>query len=163
MSRTIVPPTKAFRGIRGVDSWGSGTFGASRDGGVRQHQGLDFIAAVGDEIVAPITGTVVQIGRAYADAELQSIHIEGDGDFTGWRAKLLYAAADVGLHGRYVTAGDPIGHAQDVAGYWKAKQPTHSGEMKNHVHLEIVITEPRAVDPGRLLPPNLLIARDLAT
>lgn len=160
MSVTIVPPISPFRGIRGVDSWGSGTFGASRDGGARQHQGLDFIAVVGDEVHAPITGTIVQIGRAYADAELQSIHIEGDGDFTHWHCKLLYAVADVGLHGRYVTAGDAIAHAQDVASYWKAKQPQHNGEMKNHVHVEIVITEPRAVDPGRLLPPNLLIPRD---
>lgn len=155
--RGIAVPVWPFRGTRGMDSWGSGNFGASRDGGAREHLGLDFLAIVGDEVRAPITGTVVQIGRAYADAELQSIHIEGDGDYTGWRAKMLYVKADVGLHGRYVSAGDLVGHAQDVTAYWKAKKPTHAGDMKNHVHLEVIVTEPRHVDPAHLLPSNLTV------
>ncbi len=54
----IRPPVNPWRGTRGTDSWGSGVFGASRDGGARQHLGLDFIAVVGDDVCAPITGTV---------------------------------------------------------------------------------------------------------
>lgn len=147
----IAFPIQPHRGLRGTDSFGSGNFGASR--GSRDHKGLDFIALVGDVVVAPITGSVVQIGRAYGDAELHSVHIQGDGEFTGCRVKLLYVLPNVGLNGRYVNQGDPIGTAEDVAAYHHAKQPGHPGEMKNHVHVEVWITEPRPMDPAMMLPP----------
>lgn len=156
MSIRIACPVDPYRGIRDMDPWGSGVFGASRDGGARQHSGLDFLALPGDDVCAPITGTVVSIGKAYPDGDLYSIHIHGDGDYRNWRIKMLYAAPAPGLYGKYVSAGDSIGTAQNVAEYWKAKSPSHTGEMKNHVHVEVWITEPRAVDPARLLPEGLV-------
>ena len=153
---TIHPPVQPFRGTRGTDSWGSGVFGASRDQGARPHLGLDFIAVVGDTIVAPFTGSVVHIGVAYPGSTLGSVHIQGDSEFAGWRAKLLYVRTDAGLYGRYVSGGDRIGDAQDVSAYWAAQQPDHPGAMRNHVHLELLVTEPRNIDPALNLPMNLI-------
>jgi len=160
---TIVPLVRPYRGLRGMDSFGSGVFGASRDGGSRRHLGRDFIASLDDEVVAPFRGTVVQIGRAYADAELGSIHLQGDGEYAGWRAKILYARADTGLYSRSLLPGDIIGYAQDVASYHKAKQPMIAGDMVNHVHFELWITEPRAVDPMEFMPDNLPLTGGLRT
>lgn len=151
---TIVPPVSPWRGTRGTDSWGSGVFGASRGG--RQHAGLDFVAVVGDDVVAPFTGSVVHVGIAYPGSTLGSVHIQGDAEFNGWRAKLLYVRTDAGLLGRRVLAGDRIGDAQDVAAYWAEKEPGHVGTMVNHIHLEILVTEPRHIDPAICLPMNLI-------
>ncbi|MCH1932422.1 M23 family metallopeptidase, partial [Shewanella sp. A25] len=51
---------------RTEDTYGSGAFGASRDGGVRRHEGVDFRAAAGQSVVAPLSGYVTRIGYAYA-------------------------------------------------------------------------------------------------
>src|SRR4051794_1024497 len=40
--------------IRGHDAYGNGEFGASRDGGSRDHEGVDFIAAANQPVDAPI-------------------------------------------------------------------------------------------------------------
>jgi len=153
----IVPPVRPFRGNRGVDSWGSGVFGASRDGGSRAHLGLDFTSVTGDTVVAPFPGTITRVGIAYPNAKLGSIHLQGSGDFSAWRAKLLYVLPAAGLMGREVVAGDEIGTAQDVATYWHIQEPGRVGMMINHVHLEIQVTEARNVDPAHYLPPGLVV------
>jgi len=158
----IHPPVQPFRGNRGVDSWGSGVFGASRDGGSRQHLGLDFTSVTGDAVVAPFPGKVSHVGVAYPGSILGSIHIQGSGEFAAWRAKLLYVRPDAGLMGRVVEAGDVIGDAQDVATYWATQEPHRAGAMTNHVHLEIIVTEPRNVDPAHYLPHDLTV-RPVAT
>ena len=156
----ILPPVVPFRGTRGVDSWGSGNFGASRDGGARAHAGLDFVSVPGDAVHSPIDGIVTHIGIAYADSEMRSIHVTGTGEHADVMAKILYCWPDPGLGGRTVKAGDRLGDAQDVAGYWKAQQPDHPGEMRNHVHLEIAINGPTKVDPAHYLPAELTVHRD---
>ena len=152
-------PVRPFRGYRGMDSWGSGNFGASRGG--RAHKGLDLITVVGDVILSPITGTVDHIGIAYAGASLGSIHIEGTGEHAGMRIKLLYVLPDPGVGGRRVKAGDRLGEAQDVASYWAAKEPGHTGAMTNHLHIETWLTEPQAVSPAQYLPEGLVVSPDL--
>lgn len=160
MTPTIAPPVRPYRGTRGTDSWGSGVFGASRDGGGRAHSGLDCIAVPGDMVVAPFPGVIVRLGVAYAFSTLGSIHLHGHGDFEGWEAKLLYVEPDPGLGGRTVAMGDRLGEAQDVAAYWKAKQPDHVGEMKNHCHIEIRVTIPHLIDPLLYFPDNLVVSKD---
>ena len=159
----LTPPVVPYRGTRGMDSWGSGNFGASRDGGSRTHDGLDLVTVPGDAIVSPIRGTVVHVGVAYAGSNLGSLHIEGDAEWSGWRVKLLYVMPDPGIGGRYVMAGDRLGDAQDVAGYHQAHNPDRPGAMRNHVHMEIRVTEPRLIDPAHHMPDNLIVSGGLRT
>lgn len=142
--QAILPPVRPYRGRRDTDPQGSGVFGASRDGGARKHLGLDLLSVPGDQVVSPIFGMVTQIGWAYPDGKLGSIHIKGTGDHQGATVKLLYVKPHV-LVGDVFKAGDPIGEAEDVSGYHAAKG--HIG-MKNHVHLELTLI----VDPGQYLP-----------
>lgn len=159
MTPTIAPPVRPYRGLRGTDPWGSGNFGASRDAGGRSHAGLDCLAVTGDVIVAPFPGIVSRLGLAYVGSDLASIHLTGRGDYDGWEAKLLYCEPDPGLAGRMVAMGDRLGEAQDVAGYWRKREPGHPGEMRNHVHLEVRVTETRLVDPYFHFPEGLVVVR----
>src|SRR5690606_19387199 len=61
----FVNPTSAAP--RTWDHFGSGAYGASRDGGVRHHAGVDYVAEAGQAVKAPISGYVTRIGYAYAD------------------------------------------------------------------------------------------------
>lgn len=140
----LTSPVRPFRGTRGVDAYGSGTFGASRDGGSRPHLGRDYIALVGNEVVSPVDGTVKRHAKAYPDADLAGLEIDGD----GVRAKLLYVLPSV-EPGETVKAGQVIGVAQDVAGYHEKRSP-RPGHMVNHVHLEIMVW----VDPEDLMGPR---------
>jgi hypothetical protein len=157
----IALPINPFRGTRGVDSWGSGNFGASRDGGARQHAGLDFVAVPGDPVYSPIDGVVSHIGIAYQDSDMRSIHVSGVGQHHGMQVKLLYVQPDPGIGGRAVISGDRLGDAQDVAAYWAARKPDHAGEMRNHVHVEIALDGPTKVDPAHYLPADLTVQKDL--
>jgi hypothetical protein len=151
---TILPWVRPYRGRRDMDPAGSGVFGASRDRGGRKHLGLDLISVPGDEVVSPIFGVITKIGWAYADGKLGSIHIKGSGQHDGAEVKLLYVSASVHV-GDILKAGDPIGTAQDVAGYYDAKD-VHG--MTNHVHGELKLI----VDPGGYLP-FLNVSPDLTT
>lgn len=129
----LISPVRPYRGTRGVDAYGSGTFGASRDAGARAHVGRDYIALPGDGVVSPIDGIVKRHAKAYPDADLAGLEIEG----ARARVKLLYVLPCV-EPGEKVKAGQVIGTAQDVAGYWHAKAP-RPGSMQNHVHLEVLV------------------------
>src|SRR4029079_5685517 len=48
--------------MREHDGYGDGRFGASRDGGGREHEGVDYVADAGQEVRAPISGYVTRIG-----------------------------------------------------------------------------------------------------
>ena len=64
-------------GIRKTDAYGCGDFGATRDGGERRHEGVDFIADAGQRLVAPISGYVTKIGFAYpGDNDLKFVEIK---------------------------------------------------------------------------------------
>ena len=129
----LVSPVRPFRGTRGFDAYGSGTFGASRDGGARAHLGRDYVALPGDQVVSPIDGIVKRHAKAYPDADLAGLEIEG----AGVRAKLLYVLPCV-EPGEKVKAGQVIGTAQDVASYHEKRSP-RPGRMVNHVHCELMV------------------------
>ncbi len=139
----LISPLRPYRGLRNTDAYGSGAFGASR--GKRTHAGIDIVALPGDEVVAPCDGRVVHIGVAYYGSLLGSLHIQGTGQYSDVRVKLLYVDADDGLTGA-VTKGQKIGMAQDVSSYWHMKSPK-SGRMVNHIHFELMMR----CDPQRFM------------
>jgi len=129
--------------VRGVDAYGSGAFGASRDGGRRAHRGVDFVARPGEPVRAPIAGVVTRIGRAYASQdELKYIEIANLA--TRYTARVLYVGPAVKL-GWVVAAGDTIGYAQNLAGRYPAG-------MTNHVHVELTGRRGGRLDPLVALP-----------
>jgi len=130
----IGPVCVPWRGLRGHDAYGDGNFGASRSGGSRRHKGVDYACREGDICVSPVDGVVQRLGRAYADSDLGSIHIQGTGIYWPYYLKILYAAPDVAI-GQVVKRGQRIGVCQNVAEYHAGG----GGEMKNHLHLELTV------------------------
>lgn len=128
------------------DGEGSGEFGAKRLGG-RKHQGIDILVNSGDEVVSPVDGTIDKIAPAYSDPKyegLQAVTITGD---DGLEYKFLYVAP-TDAEGNplikkddRVSAGDPIGSAQNRGAY----EP--NGKMKDHIHIEIRDESKEIVDP----------------
>ncbi len=130
-------------GQRGEDAYGSGAFGASRDGGRRRHAGLDLVAPVGAPIRAPISGTVTRVGHAYpGDADLQFVEITNP--TTQYAARVFYVGPSRGP-GAEVTAGEIIGRAQDLG-------RRYPYGMTNHVHVEFTGRHGVVLDPLAVLP-----------
>lgn len=129
--------------IRGVDAYGSGGFGAVRDGGKRKHHGVDYVAAPGDWVEAPIAGVVTKYGYAYKrNKDLRYVEIKNEE--TGLRARVLYVDASV-ADGATVAAGEIIGTAQDLT-----ERYPHG--ITNHVHVELTDQRGALLDPANLLP-----------
>jgi len=123
------------------DAFGSGAFGASRDGGGRRHAGVDYIAEAGQTVVAPISGYVSHIGYCYGDAPHYR-YVEITNPALGYEARVFYVDPDVQV-GDAVRVGDPIGRADSL-------QPRYAG-ITDHVHLEIAAPGKGRVDPGRMI------------
>lgn len=135
-------PTNTF--VRGTDGYGSGMFGAHRDGvrGGRKHHGADYVAAAGAIVRAPINGVVTRIGYAYRrNVSLRFIELRDE--TTRQSARVFYVAPDVSV-GDDVSAGDQIGLVQSL-------QRRYPG-ITNHVHVEIDDARGRAIDPETVLP-----------
>jgi murein DD-endopeptidase MepM/ murein hydrolase activator NlpD len=113
---------------RGVDAYGSGAFKASRDGGERQHQGVDYVARAGQAVWAPISGLVTKIGYAYGD-DPGLRYVEIDNPALKISARVFYVAPQVQV-GQIVRLGAPIGIAQTL-------QARYPGGIVDHVHLEL--------------------------
>lgn len=131
-----VHPVKPNRGLRGTDSWGSGSFGASRDGGSRRHRGTDYTGRPGDFALAPIGGRIAHVGLAKRNTMLGSIHIEGMGEYAGAYVKIYYARPMV-EKGDMVAPGEVVGAVQDVADYYHLTAAERPGPMTNHIHVEM--------------------------
>jgi murein DD-endopeptidase MepM/ murein hydrolase activator NlpD len=128
--------------VRRVDAYGDGEFGASRDGGVRKHEGVDFIARAGQRVVAPISGFVTKIGFAYAeDSNLKFVEITNPA--LRYAARVFYVDPDVEV-GQAVRLGQRIGAHHTL----ESKYP---GGMTDHVHLEIIDTHGARIDAARLI------------
>lgn len=136
--------------VRGVDAYGSGAFGASRDGGRRAHRGVDFVASPGEQIRAPIGGVVTRIGAAYSGGNsLQYVEIANS--VTRYKARVLYVGPAV-EPGWTVAAGDVIGRAQDLAERYPAG-------MTNHVHVELTGGQGGRLNPLVVLPARPAVMR----
>lgn len=127
---------------RDHDAYGSGAFGASRDGGSRDHEGVDFVADAGQTIVAPISGFVTKIGFAYAGApELKFVEITNPA--LKYEARVFYVEPEVEV-GDAVAIGRPIGRAHTL-------QQRYPAGMTDHVHLEIQNRGGHRVDATRFI------------
>ena len=126
---------------RQTDAYGEGCFHAARDGGARQHEGVDYISTAGQAVEAPISGYVTKIGFAYADnSRLRYVEIENPA--LHLTARLFYVDPDVAV-GDTVAVGHPIGEAESL-------QRRYRG-ITNHVHLEIANGKGRKLDAATLI------------
>jgi murein DD-endopeptidase MepM/ murein hydrolase activator NlpD len=127
---------------RTEDAYGSGAFGASRDGGSRDHEGVDFVADAGQAVVAPISGYVTKIGVAYAGApELKFVEITNPA--LKYEARVFYVDPQVEV-GDAVRIGRPIGRARTL-------QNRYAAGMTDHVHLEIQDRRGDRMDATRVI------------
>ena len=114
-------------GIRGIDVWGSGAYGAGR--GKRIHKGADYVCIPGQSIVAPINGVIIRQRLPYADRVERilfgGVLIRGAHcDIT-----LFYLQLDVKLITMRVDIGQKIGVAQDISLKYPGIIP--------HIHMQI--------------------------
>ena len=144
------------KGVRIQDGQGAGHFGASRDGGARTHQGLDFLANPGDRVVAPFAGVVTKAdGRPYNKNKNKVPGSQSSEEYTiitisnnnGSESRLFYVNPSVSVWTN-VEQGQTVGVTQDIA----AKHNTDLDDnspllMDNHVHLQHKVNG-RAVDPS---------------
>lgn len=125
---------------RGHDAFGDGYFHARRDGGSRDHEGVDYDAQPGQAVEAPISGYVSKIGYAYPGDE-RFKYVEIDNPALRVTARVFYVDPQVGV-GQAVALGHEIGTAHSL-------QARYAG-ITNHVHLEIE-ERGRKVDATRLI------------
>jgi peptidoglycan LD-endopeptidase LytH len=126
--------------MRGHDAYGSGQFGASRDGGDRHHVGVDYVAQAGQEVKAPISGYVSRIGYPYDD-DSRLRYVEITNPALNYTARAFYVSPSVNV-GDAVQLGDVIGKAASL-------QTRYSG-ITDHVHLE-VLRKGRHIDATTLI------------
>ena len=124
MERKWINPTG--KGVRSLDKWGDGEFGASR--GTRTHKGVDYVAEPDQDIVAPTSGKVSKIGYPYSkNLSYRYIQISTE---DGYVVRVFYVSPAESINvGSTVDAGQKIGIYQSL-------QPLYDG-ITDHVHLEI--------------------------
>ncbi|HZZ68466.1 MAG TPA: peptidoglycan DD-metalloendopeptidase family protein [Phenylobacterium sp.] len=126
---------------RQTDAYGEGAFHASRDGGARQHEGVDYVATPGQTVSAPISGYVTKIGYAYPDDQTLRF-VEIDNPALHLTARVFYVDPQVAV-GDAVAIGHPIGQAHSL-------QHRYPLGITDHVHLEIA-ERGRKVDAATLI------------
>ncbi|MFL5296206.1 MAG: M23 family metallopeptidase [Phenylobacterium sp.] len=127
---------------RGEDAYGEGRFHATRDGGERQHEGVDYVATPGQAVEAPISGYVTKIGYAYPDDQsLRFVEIENPA--LRLTARVFYVDPSVAV-GQTVAVGRPIGQAHSL----KRRYPLG---ITDHVHLELADRRGRKLDAQTLI------------
>ncbi len=111
------------KGTRGSDKYGSGNYGAGR--GSRIHRGADYICVPGQDVVSPISGTVIRVARPYMGDDYSGLLIRSP----DIEVKLFYFNPLTRIVGMNVKAGDKIGVAQDISKKYPGMIP--------HIHLQI--------------------------
>ena len=114
--------------LRGVDSYGSGAYGAPR--GNRTHRGLDIVPLNGHSVRSPIDGVVIRHGVPYStnNGSLQLVEIQGKGKDDDLNVKLMYLTPIV-----------PVGHTVkrgSLVGFMESLQFRYKG-ITDHIHLEV--------------------------
>lgn len=124
----MISPTG--NGIRGSDDFGYGSYGAPR--GDHRHEGVDFIAVPGQEIVAPCKGDVIRIKYPYSGI-YHGIQYSGlliranDFEYT-----LFYFEPLKTILKTRIAEGQLIGYAQDIS----LKYNTEGKKMIPHIHMQ---------------------------
>lgn len=126
--------------LRGIDEGGDGAYGASRDGGARVHNGVDYECVPGGVVLSPIVGKVTKIGFPYGD-DLSWTYIEIQSGLLFHR--LFYVTPhELLLEGDDVAMGMDIGIAQDISQRYPKCKP--------HIHYEIMDQAGNYLDPNEL-------------
>lgn len=129
------------------DHFGSGAFGARRDGGSRRHEGVDYAAVDGQAVKAPISGYVTKIGYAYGSGDdLKFVEITNPA--IGYVARTFYIDPTVKM-GEAVRLGMEIGKAVSL-------QPHYPG-ITDHVHLEVMNPAKSRIDANRVIVAKLVM------
>jgi biotin carboxyl carrier protein len=137
---------------RGHDEFGDGYFGARRDGGSRDHEGVDYQATAGQEVHAPMSGYVTKIGYAYAgDTGLKFVEITNPA--LGYAARAFYVTPTVEV-GQAVHLGQSVGKVESLQGHYPG--------ITNHVHLEILAPGGDRVNAAGLIMPKMVAKLETA-
>lgn len=132
---------------RGHDEFGDGRFGARRDGGSRDHEGVDYVAKAGQDVLAPISGYVTKIGYAYAgSSDLKFVEISNPA--LGYVARAFYVTPGVEV-GQTVRLGEVIGTDQSLQ--------KHYPGITDHVHLEVMEPGGERVNAAELIVKKLVV------
>ena len=119
--------------VRGCDPKGCGHYGArrsSRNGKIRPHEGADYVATVGQDVLAIASGVVIKVG--YLDARDLSYRYIAIETKDGHIARQLYISPAKGIgKGALVKAGQVIGTYLELG----KKYPG----ITEHVHVDIWI------------------------
>ena len=134
--------------LRGADSWGDGSFKASRgldkNGDVKLHKGIDYACLPGQEIMSPCVGQVTKLGYPYpytsSGTNYRYVEIT---DLTGLKHRIFYITPTVDLT-QQVTVLDVIGISQDISA--KFHDPKRK-PMINHVHVEVLGLDGEPINP----------------
>jgi len=122
------------------DDFGEGFYRASRDGGSREHEGVDYTGTPGQTVKAPLSGYVTKIGWAYDNSRgLKFVEITNPA--LGYQARVFYISPGVEV-GDVVAVGDPVGTLMTL-------QSRYPG-ITDHVHLEIMRSGKR-LDAGSVI------------
>ena len=131
--------------VRGCDAYGCGSFGARRDAGERDHEGVDFDAVAGQPVHAPVSGFVTKIGMAYPDdAVLKFVEITNPA--LRYVTRVFYVDPTV-VEGQAVRLGEAIGEAHSLARRYPG--------ITNHVHLEVAPEGRSRIDATQLIVARL--------
>lgn len=136
-------------GMRGFDAYGYGHFGASRDGGTRDHKGVDYRATAGQPVKAPISGYVTKIGTAYSSSP-EYKYVEIRNPALRYEARVFYVDPDVRV-GQSIHLGDVIGTVRSL----KLK---YGDAMTDHVHLELSGPNGVKFDASEVLTAHVVVA-----
>lgn len=133
----MISPTD--KGVRLSDRWGSGKFGASRDGGKRIHRGADYICEPGQPVRAPVGGFIKRQALPYSGSALKGLVLQS-GVLT---LKLFYLTPIDGIVGQWVEQGQLIAIADDISANYPGMTP--------HIHLAIIGANGQYLDPELLI------------
>ena len=117
--------------IRGIDNWGAGHYGASRDSGKRKHRGVDLVNHTNEAIEAFEAGTVSKIGYPYSPENPETGHYRYIEIVCNpnIRHRYMYTEHLVQV-GDSVEKGSIIGWAQDLGAVYPG--------ITQHVHFSII-------------------------
>ena len=146
----LTPPL--LHGLRGVDAYGDGAYGASRDGGTREHLGIDFVGTPGESVVCPCRATLTWVGYAYPDSKVyRSIHLRSL-DEPDLLLTLLYVDPKDDKSGEEYMPGDAIGSLQNLQDRYPA-DALHPTPITPHTHV-YAYWKAKLFDPTDLFFPN---------
>lgn len=126
----FVSPTDSGE-VRKRDRHGEGRYGASRGGGKRLHEGVDYVAKLGEKIKSTVSGEVISVkGKPYTQKEGEPDYRIVDvktGD--GYIVRHYYVQPGVKVGDRVVAGKTELGEVQDLGKRYPG--------MTNHTHVEI--------------------------